>query len=288
MRTVKNARPRICLDAGHGGDYNRSPVCPEFYESHINWRLQAYLKTALEAHGIDVRLTKDSLTADPGLETRGKASRDCDLFLSLHVNAAQREGADYVLGIHMVQDDCGQIDEESRQVAELLSAGVAELMGASHCVWTQESTCDRDGNGYKDDYYGVLRGAHSVGTAGIILEHGFYTNTRQAQWLMQEENLKALAEIEAALLAQWFQVSTTGNPYTLSLRSVPAGTKSAQVKAIQALLIGWGYSCGDSGVDGSFGPATKAAVLAFQRDNGLTADAIVGPATMKKLLGYSL
>ncbi len=288
MRRIKNNRPRICLDAGHGGDYNQSPVCSAFFESHINWKLQAYLKSALQARGMDVVVTKDSLEADPGLVARGQIAKDCDLFLSLHINAAQRQEAEYVLGIYMVQDNCGEIDEQSQEVAELLAMGVAEQMGAKHTVWTQESSSDRDGNGYQDDYYGVLRGAHAVGTAGVILEHGFYTNPKQARWLMDEDNLKALAEKEASVLARWFQAEPMGKPYMLDLRSVPAGSKGQQVRAIQALLIGWGYSCGNSGIDGSFGPATKAAVLAYQRDHHLTADATVGPATMGRLLGYSL
>ena len=63
------------------------------------------------------------------------------------------------------------------------------------------------------------------------------------------------------------------------------GAKGDQVKALQALLIGYGYSCGSSGVDGSFGPATDKAVRAYQKANGLEVDGSVGPKTWGKLLG---
>ena len=51
------------------------------------------------------------------------------------------------------------------------------------------------------------------------------------------------------------------------------------------MLIERGYSCGSSGVDGSFGPATDKAVKAFQRDCELDADGYVGHDTMSALLG---
>lgn len=63
------------------------------------------------------------------------------------------------------------------------------------------------------------------------------------------------------------------------------GSTGAQVKALQTLLIGYGYSCGNSGADGNFGKATDAAVRAYQKAKGLTVDGSVGPATWGKLLG---
>ena len=65
------------------------------------------------------------------------------------------------------------------------------------------------------------------------------------------------------------------------------GAKGQPVKAMQTLLIGYGYSCGSSGADSSFGPATEKAVRAYQKAKGLSVDGIVGPATWSKLLGTS-
>lgn len=56
-----------------------------------------------------------------------------------------------------------------------------------------------------------------------------------------------------------------------------------EVKALQAILASaHGHALA---LDGSFGSATKAAVEAFQKANGLTVDGSCGPATWKKLLG---
>ncbi len=56
------------------------------------------------------------------------------------------------------------------------------------------------------------------------------------------------------------------------------------VKWLQRRLIAKGYSVGNSGADGSFGPATKRAVLNFQRNSGLVQDGYVGAETSKKLV----
>lgn len=66
------------------------------------------------------------------------------------------------------------------------------------------------------------------------------------------------------------------------------GMKGEVVRAAQFLLNGRYCSCGMWGADGEFGPATNAAVLAFQRRNGLEADGIIGPQTWAALLGLYL
>lgn len=294
MKNVKqgNTRPVVCLDAGHYAKQNQSGVVPEFYESEINWKLHNLLAKALEEYGIAVVKTRAEQSKDLELTLRGKKAEDCDLFISVHVNAADNVNANYVLGIHMVDDDCGEIDEQSKRVATLLSETVANIMGVKSEVWTRESASDRDNNGHKDDYYGVLRGAHSVGTAGVIVEHGFYTNKAQAEFLLKDSNLVAIAEAEAKVIADWFDAPkkqedvVIGNPYKLDLISIRRGSRGAQVEALQALLIARGYPCGDTGIDGSFGSQTEAAVKAYQADRGMTADGFAGPQTMYSLLGY--
>ena len=59
------------------------------------------------------------------------------------------------------------------------------------------------------------------------------------------------------------------------------GSTGKQVRIIQTKLKNWGYY--DGAVDGIFGSGTAEAVRYFQRKNGLTADGIVGPATLKAL-----
>jgi len=62
---------------------------------------------------------------------------------------------------------------------------------------------------------------------------------------------------------------------------VRRGERVFPVRPLQRLLCARGQSVH---VDGNFGPRTEAAVEAFQRDAGIGADGIVGPATWTHLL----
>jgi peptidoglycan hydrolase-like protein with peptidoglycan-binding domain len=67
----------------------------------------------------------------------------------------------------------------------------------------------------------------------------------------------------------------------VTLRTLRRGDRGDDVKMLQGLLQQRGYDVGP--LDGQFGPKTEAALKAFQRANGLTADGIFGPRTAPKL-----
>ena len=63
------------------------------------------------------------------------------------------------------------------------------------------------------------------------------------------------------------------------------GSSGPDVKDLQQKLKDLGFD--PNGVDGNFGPGTKAGVIAFQQSQGLQADGIAGPATMAALQAAS-
>lgn len=73
--------------------------------------------------------------------------------------------------------------------------------------------------------------------------------------------------------------TTTVSPPTTTLKPGDQGT---QVRALQRALASLGYAAGT--IDGSYGAATKRAVARFQSATKLTADGILGPATLAALV----
>lgn len=267
------------------------------------WRLYQFLRPALERRGFIVAGTKTKCDQSVDVVTRGRMARGYDVFLSLHSNACGTASVDRASCYYFVDDNCGPIDDESKDLAKLLAGVVAEVMGTRYKpeTYSRKSSRDRDGDGKKnDDYYGMLHGAHQVGTPGVIVEHSFHTNPQAAAWLLDDDNLRRLAEAEADALAEYYGVTgataapaptTTKEGYTVKMQTLKPGAKGAQVKAMQALLIGYGYSCGKSGADGSYGPATMDALSKYQAEHNdpktgkpLAVDYSCGPATWRSLL----
>ncbi len=74
-------------------------------------------------------------------------------------------------------------------------------------------------------------------------------------------------------------ISSAVARYSATVTLFP-GDRGHGVRAVQKRLKARGYRIS---VDGRFGPGTARTVAAFQRNSGLAADSIVGPATQRKL-----
>lgn len=293
IKTVK-----IMLDPGHDkARYNQGAI-PAYWEGERMWALSQLLKTALTRRGFTVGTTKSKCDQSIDVVTRGRMARGYTALISLHTDACADPSVDRPTGIYLVDDNCGPIDEESRELAKLLSATCAATIGTRYRAqqYSRESGNDRNGNGkLDDDYYGVLYGAHQVGVPAIILEHTFHTCPASAEWLMDNKHLEELADALAAALADYYGMTahvttpapttTTKEGYAVNMKTLKKGCYGKQVKTLQALLIGYGYDCGRSGADGDFGGATDSALRKFQSRNGLTVDGVAGPKTWAKLLG---
>ena len=192
---------KICIDAGHYGKYNRSPVNKAYYESDMSWKLHNYLKSALQAYGITVVTTRPTQAGDLGLESRGKKAAGCDLFLSIHSNACGDATVDYPLACCCVS---GKVDKLGQHLADK----VHSVMG------TRQTGRIIKKRGDGGDWYGVLRGAAAVGVPGILLEHSFHTNLTATNWLISDANLQKMAHAEADVIAAYYGIKKPAGTQT--------------------------------------------------------------------------
>lgn len=276
--------PKVLLDAGHYGSKYNQGVIKDYYESNMTWELQGYLKKELLAYGISVGVTRTNKDTDVEPYNRGTMARGYDLFISLHSNAASTE---YTKRVSIYKPLSGIGDK----IAELMGKAVFDCMNLTMDKYWYYETKTRKSTLANREYYGVLRGAAAVGVPALIVEHSFHTNKEACSWLLKSANLKKLAKDEAKAIAKYFGITQKpieaveeAKTVTVTLNQLSKGSKGAQVKNLQILLIGKGYSCGSAGADGDFGTNTDKALKKFQKDNGLDVDGICGKNTWNKLL----
>lgn len=205
----KEAKPmskpfKVCLDAGHYGNYNAGAV-KGYYESVRMWKLTELLAKELTTRGITVIKTRSNQATDLALTSRGRKAKGCDLFLSMHSNAASVESVDYPVAYV-------PLNGTGTAIGQKLADIVADVMGTVQ----NGRTATRKGSGGAD-YYGVIRGAVAVGVPGVILEHSFHTNPKAAAWLMNDANLAKLAKAEADCIAAWLEGTAKSSAQTLQV-----------------------------------------------------------------------
>ena len=105
------------------------------------------------------------------------------------------------------------------------------------------------------------------------------------------------AELWGAFRAEWAEESLPAEPIeeaaptqpvngtAIRLPEIRYGAVSNTVRAMQILLIGYGYTLPRYGADGEYGTETRNALLRYQTSVGLDADGICGNKTWSKLLG---
>ena len=208
----------VVIDPGHTGNTYNAGAVKGYYESKAVYDLSLYEKAALEKRGIDVILTRER-NQDPGLYERGQMAVKKGngyanvLFESNHTDAFNGKacGVTVVRSAHL---------PGSEKLAEKMIDAIVKVMKLSTGItYNRGVTTKTQSNGA--DWYGVIRGAVSGATTqekaqngpvryDYIVEHGFHDNQKECQFLSKQENLKAIAEAKAAVIADYFGISDKG------------------------------------------------------------------------------
>lgn len=184
---------KLCFDAGHYTNYNRSNVYENYYEGNMTWELHLLVKEYLEKNYINVSIitTRSERDKDLSVYNRGYKAKGCDGFYSFHSNACDDKNVDRVviikgLGVKGVDN-----------YAERLGEAIKKCMKLNSEVQVYEKSKENN-----QEFYGVLRGAKDAGVKDrYIIENSFHTNYNSAKWLCNINNLRVLAEEQAKEIA---------------------------------------------------------------------------------------
>lgn len=196
---------KVTIDAGHYNKYNQSPCDKDYWESYMTWDLAHYLGEELKRYGIEVVYTRKDQKIDKPVYDRGKCAKGSDLFISLHSNACDSPKVDRVSVFYPFTAREGSKEKE-------FAIGMGKLISNTMGTKDLSRACTRPSDSGKTEYYGVMRGARDVGLKYYyIVEHSFHTNPEATKWLLDKENLKRLARLEAAYIATFFNVYVPGD-----------------------------------------------------------------------------
>ena len=208
----------VVIDPGHTGNTYNAGAVKGYYESKAVYDLSLYEKAALEKRGIDVILTRER-NQDPGLYERGqmavKKGRGYAnvVFESNHSNAFNGKAC----GVTIIRS--AHLPSSEKLANRMIDAIVKVMKPSTGITYNRGVTTKTQSNGA--DWYGVIRGAVSGEVSqkqaqngpvhyDYIVEHGFHDNQKECQFLSKQENLKAIAEAKAAVIADYFGISDKG------------------------------------------------------------------------------
>ena len=208
----------VVIDPGHTGNTYNAGAVKGYYESKAVYDLSLYEKAALEKRGIDVILTRER-NQDPGLYERGQMAVKNGrgyanvVFESNHSNAFN--GKAY--GVTIIRS--AHLPSSEKLANRMIDAIVKVMKPSTGITYNRGVTTKTQSNGA--DWYGVIRGAVSGEVSqkqaqngpvhyDYIVEHGFHDNQKECQFLSKQENLKAIAEAKAAVIADYFGISDKG------------------------------------------------------------------------------
>lgn len=197
---------KVVLDPGHGQYVNPYPAAPGYYEGTQMFKLGVVLKAKLEASGIDVIITRQTIAENPELATRGRmaGANKADLFISLHSDAIGSYVSTTAKGVSVFYSITDSAN--NKKFAANLSSSVSRLMNTR-----DRGALTRIGNG-NADYYGVIRNSAASGCkAAFLIEHGFHTNPSDVKMLIDDSFLSKIADVECGVICEWFGIKSNAS-----------------------------------------------------------------------------
>ncbi len=195
----------VALDAGHGGR-DGGAQGDGLSEKDLTLKIAKYCKAELERYsGVRVVMTRSG-DFYVGLSERVRyaVSQGADVFVSLHINSSTNSSAHGAEVI--IPNDSSYLYEEvhvaGKELAEKILAQITGLgLTERDIYWSDSTSGETFPDGSIADYFTVIDEAHWAGIPGIIVEHAFVSNPKDAAFLGNEDNLRALGVADAKGIA---------------------------------------------------------------------------------------
>ena len=250
----------------------RTPIMPyinrSFYENEFNRPAKYYFLIACLRSGFNVFDVKPEFTDTSISQRVTRVNRQgLTLVVTYAYNAANNSSQFSSPNGHKVYYSReNRFSNSSRLLAFDISEGL-----------TEELSTNNLGVGTLTEI-GMLR---SVNCPAALCECGFMTNLTEAKLMVDPDFQRQCGDGGCIGVCNNLDVNYEPDVDYSEMPTVRLGNRGNTVKFLQCYLNLYGNQLS---VDGQFGSGTQSAVIKFQRDNGLTADGIVGRNTWRKLL----
>lgn len=204
----------VVLDPGHDATHAGAIGVNGLREEVLTLKIARYCKEELQQYsGVTVYMTRESEACpNPGTSsTNDNAKRvayaksvGANVYVSIHMNsgASRAHGAEVYYPNSNYRSDIGA--EGNKLASKVLEQLVALGLYNRGVKIENSGTGDTYADGSLADKFGVIRGSKNAGFPGIIIEHAFITNSSDAAFLSNENNLKRLGQADAAGIVNYF------------------------------------------------------------------------------------
>lgn len=275
---------KIALDAGHGLNTAGKRTPDGVREWSLNDKVRDKVVDMLRDYDVSIiHADNDEGNVDESLSKRVATYKATGVasMVSIHHNANTGKW-NSATGVEVYVDrNCTDAD---LKLANLIYARLVAYTGLK-------------GRGVKRANFQVI---NQNTIPAVLCEGGFMDGTNDYKYITSDAGQSAYAKAIAESLIEFHglkkktahtatenKTTTKTEVCTVEIKILKKGAEGDTVTAMQTLLIGYGFNCGEKGTDGSFGGATEKALRAYQKARGLSVDGSCGPKTWAKLLGVN-
>lgn len=262
----------IVLDPGHGGSDPGSQG-NGLVERDINLKISTYtMEYLMQYTGVNVYMTRytNDVKLTLGQRADFAASMNADILVSQHINSIANNVGINGLEVYISQNRYkptyydGSLSLAKGIVANIDSLGIIGVRagnvenGTVKGVRIRSCVEDRyDFDGTLQDYYGIINGSIKRGFPGMIIEHGYISSPHDAQYLANDNYLKALGEADAKALVTYYGLQKANSDTTDTIIKYSAHVED----------IGWQGSRWQGGMAGTRGASKRIEALTLELVN---------------------